>query len=185
MQQSHDLLCPWCQTEIVWDTEIGPEEACPHCFNELGDYRSLKLAAGDQSDDDDDDDDENEDDHKDGYNGKEKILSNDDTDNDEAQDYEDEDSDGLDEYEEGVQLVLATQEDPPECTNCHNFMMYTGTQSMAPGFVPVLPTILDQPLLKVAHTTKVYVCPSCFKMDYMLADEDRVRMIDLLKNQLA
>jgi hypothetical protein len=190
MEQSHDLLCPWCQTEIVWDSEIGPEEACPHCFNELGNYRSLKLGSL-QSDEDDEDEDEDEDADKDEYNNKEKILSNaedtdndEDVDNDEVDDYEDEDRDGLDEYEEGVQRVLATQEEPPECTNCHSFMMFTGTQAMAPGFVPVLPVILDQPLLKVDCLTKVYVCPSCFKVDYMLADEDRLAMIELLKSQL-
>ncbi|GAA3402607.1 hypothetical protein ACFFNY_04715 [Paenibacillus hodogayensis] len=36
-------VCPWCQTEIVWDEEIGPEDSCPHCFNELNDYRSLRV----------------------------------------------------------------------------------------------------------------------------------------------
>ncbi|MEF3306171.1 hypothetical protein [Paenibacillus sp. GYB003] len=52
-------VCPWCQTEIVWDEEIGPEETCPHCFNELNDYRSLHVRLdGDDlelTDDDDDD----------------------------------------------------------------------------------------------------------------------------------
>lgn len=36
-------ICPWCQIEIVWDDEFGPEPTCPHCFNELGDYRSMTL----------------------------------------------------------------------------------------------------------------------------------------------
>ncbi|NHN29283.1 hypothetical protein [Paenibacillus agricola] len=183
MQQSHDLVCPWCHTEIVWDPEFGPEEACPHCFNELSDYRSLKLGV--DSSDEDDDEEERKDVNKADHNDKEKLLSIDEElEDDELDDYDEEDRDGLDEYEEGVQRVLATQEDPPECTNCHSFMMFTGTQTAAPGYVPVLPVMLDQPLLKVAYTTKVYVCPSCFKMDYILADEDRLAMVELLKNQL-
>ena len=36
-------ICPWCQTEIVWDEEEGPGTECPNCFNELGDYRTLTV----------------------------------------------------------------------------------------------------------------------------------------------
>jgi Zn finger protein HypA/HybF involved in hydrogenase expression len=43
-------VCPWCQSEIVWDEQIGPEENCPHCFNELGDYRSINLDKNDKDD---------------------------------------------------------------------------------------------------------------------------------------
>lgn len=38
-----EQICPWCQSEIVWDEEIGPEPNCPHCFNELGEYRSIGI----------------------------------------------------------------------------------------------------------------------------------------------
>ena len=41
---SSQQLCPWCDTEIVWDDEIGPEESCPHCGNELGDYKTVTYA---------------------------------------------------------------------------------------------------------------------------------------------
>ncbi|PYI53166.1 hypothetical protein [Paenibacillus flagellatus] len=52
-------VCPWCQMEIVWDEEIGPEETCPHCFNELNDYRSLHVRLdGDDLELTSDDDDE-------------------------------------------------------------------------------------------------------------------------------
>src|SRR4051812_7357694 len=43
MNDQQTAICPWCQTEIVWDEELGPEEQCPHCLNELGDYRSVAL----------------------------------------------------------------------------------------------------------------------------------------------
>ncbi len=36
-------ICPWCQTEIVWDPEFGREEYCPHCDNELKGYRTLGI----------------------------------------------------------------------------------------------------------------------------------------------
>jgi len=36
-------VCPWCQMEITWDEELGPETHCPHCYNELSDYRTISL----------------------------------------------------------------------------------------------------------------------------------------------
>lgn len=39
-------ICPWCQTEIVWDEELGPEEECPYCHNELKGYRTLSITLG-------------------------------------------------------------------------------------------------------------------------------------------
>lgn len=44
-------ICPWCQTEIVWDEEIGPEETCPYCLNELGEYRTLQIELNREEDD--------------------------------------------------------------------------------------------------------------------------------------
>ena len=42
-QQEEAVVCPWCQSEIVWDPVLGPEETCPYCSNELTDYRSLHI----------------------------------------------------------------------------------------------------------------------------------------------
>ncbi|WP_308737499.1 hypothetical protein [Paenibacillus sp. AR247] len=39
-------VCPWCQTEIVWDEELGPEDECPYCHNELKGYRTLSIQLG-------------------------------------------------------------------------------------------------------------------------------------------
>jgi hypothetical protein len=42
-------ICQWCDNEIVWDPEIGPEEFCPHCFNELGkNYRTINVGPDDE-----------------------------------------------------------------------------------------------------------------------------------------
>ncbi|WP_028551102.1 hypothetical protein [Paenibacillus sp. UNC451MF] len=166
MSQSHDQVCPWCQTEIVWDPEIGPEESCPHCFNELGDYRSINLKVGQHEQDSDLD--------------EEDVDDNDiEDDSDEYEEYEE--FDGIDDYEEGVQRVLDSQEDTPECPVCHSYMLLTGTRTMALGFVPAVPQTLKQPLVKAAHSTKVFVCPSCFKVEQVLSEEDRLGMIELLK----
>lgn len=51
-------ICPWCQTEITWDEEIGPETICPHCANELGNYRTLNVDLA--ADEDELDDEETE-----------------------------------------------------------------------------------------------------------------------------
>jgi len=64
MSDHETQVCPWCQTEIVWDPEIGPEEVCPHCLNELGDYRSVSLKVEELDPDADDEaDEEDEEDH--------------------------------------------------------------------------------------------------------------------------
>jgi hypothetical protein len=185
MQESQDQICPWCQTEIVWDPEIGPEENCPHCYSDLGNYRSLKLSGQDLLlDEEDEADDENEykankaaeiDEEVDNEADNEEDLSEDDN-------YDDDYMDGPDDYEEGAQRVLDLQEETPECPTCHSFMMYAGTQTADSGFVPFVPALLKKPLLKAAYTTKVYVCPSCFKINHIMADEDRLAMIELLKN---
>jgi hypothetical protein len=43
MSEEQTQICPWCQTEIVWDPEFGVEEYCPHCTNELKGYRTMEL----------------------------------------------------------------------------------------------------------------------------------------------
>lgn len=46
-------MCQWCDNEIVWDPEIGPEDFCPHCFNELGkNYRTVNVGPDDMDDED-------------------------------------------------------------------------------------------------------------------------------------
>jgi len=43
--------------EITWDEELGPEPNCPHCYNELAEYRTVTVKrdaalAFDEEDDD-------------------------------------------------------------------------------------------------------------------------------------
>ncbi|MGQ3479210.1 hypothetical protein [Paenibacillus sp. TY11] len=34
-------ICPWCNMEIIWDEELGPEEECPYCHNDLKGYSDI------------------------------------------------------------------------------------------------------------------------------------------------
>src|SRR5690606_22662013 len=43
MVMAQTQVCPWCQTEIVWDEQLGPETNCPHCYNELTEYRTVNV----------------------------------------------------------------------------------------------------------------------------------------------
>lgn len=98
-------VCPWCQTEIVWDPEIGPEEECPHCYNELSDYRSIRLGA----------------DEEDGDEPAEEVELA--AGPDDFLDWE-EDAGYTNEYAEAVQNVLDTQEEAPECSACRELMLH-------------------------------------------------------------
>ncbi|TDG00424.1 hypothetical protein [Paenibacillus piri] len=163
----YDRLCPWCQTEIVWDPELGPEDTCPHCLNELGEYRSVSLKVkqdGQQLVYDD------------------EPLEDDDIEDDDLVDLEDDEGDTtFDEYVEGTQRVLDLQEEAPECTFCQSFMLLAGSRTMGDDFTPLLPGKLKEPLVKPTSTLKVYVCPSCFKVEHMLGEDERLSMIELLR----
>lgn len=157
-----DQVCPWCHTEIVWDPEIGPEDTCPHCLNELGDYREIKLKVKQDGqrivfDDEDDDEDWDEAD----------VLDN--------------EPEWMDEYEEGVQRLLDQQEEAPECSVCRSLMLAAGTVATPESFVPQVREELGEPLLRKDFAAQLYVCPSCFKTERILSEPDRLAMIELLK----
>lgn len=164
MSQAEDVVCPWCQTEIVWDPEIGPETSCPHCFNELGNYRSIQLKVKQAGQSIQYDEDEEEDYEADEYD-----------------DLDDTELETMDDYEEGVQRLLDYQEETPECPSCHSFMLLAGVQSSQDSFVPFVHKTIHQPLLPASFASQVFVCPSCFKVEHVLAEKDRMAMMELLK----
>jgi hypothetical protein len=162
MNEKDEVICPWCHTEIVWDPEIGPEEECPHCFNELSDYRSIQLTVKQTG---------------------EKLLFGEDTEDDEDLSTAWEDSDEpLDAYGETVQKICDQQEEAPECSICHEFMLYAGDERVEKTFVPHVPEALGKAFLQSSFTMSVYVCPSCFKVDKFLSDADRTHMVDIIKS---
>lgn len=163
MEEQGQAVCPWCQTEIVWDPEIGPEETCPHCFNELGNYRSLnlQLAGEDEAEDFLQDIDEEEDDNW----------------TDEWNDYDDQ-------YGNMVQECLDTQEETPHCSNCQELMLLAGERKVSnQDFAAHIPEALGEAFLVAPFAMKVYICPSCFRIEHALSDSARLAMIERLSKQ--
>ncbi|NMO96061.1 hypothetical protein [Paenibacillus lemnae] len=178
-------ICPWCQSEIVWDEEIGPEEHCPHCENELKGYRTISVGLDDEEDEDvvgdelPDPDEDSSDIFQDpaGLNqpfwGGEKTRDP----GVEVLEQYGEDYD-LMAYEESVEKALDHQEEVPECMHCKEYMLLAGQQVVTgEGFNPVHPPHLQAPLLKPPFQYQVYVCSGCFQVQYTLCDDDRQRLI--------
>jgi hypothetical protein len=174
MNENEQQVCPWCQMEIIWDPEIGPEEECPHCLNQLTGYRTLPLNA-------DTGDDEEEADYAD--NDITPVDLNQTIDEDEVDDYEDllEESKAKDTYHEGVMLCLDTQLEVPECFRCQELMLLAGVQRVDPTvFVPEIPVSLGQSFLPQHFELQLYVCPSCFATESMLSPDDRELMVKII-----
>lgn len=173
-------VCPWCQTEIVWDPELGPEETCPHCLNELKGYRSLKLRLsqtdGELSLDADDDEDNghhghHHHNHDHEHDHDEEVLEVDDLLDDYTVDPE------PDDYAEQVIACMDLQEYAPECTNCHELMLHAGVRTITAGFAPKIPAALGESFIGSSYEMDVFVCPSCFKVDEYLTKEAKEKMI--------
>ena len=161
MSESKEQLCPWCQTLITWDPEIGPEEECPHCYNEISGYRSLKLKIDKSG----------------------KFEENETSILDENED-EDEDEFQPDPVAEAVQSIVDSQEEAPECPNCREFMLFTGKRKVtASEFLPHAPALLGKPILQTLYAMDQYLCPHCFRMDVILSEDDRLEMVRRLRGE--
>lgn len=171
MSSSNTQICPWCQTEIVWDPEIGPEKECPYCYNELGDYRSVNLSMNQPQKEEADMDDEEEDE------GDRNVRQP-------ADDFLD-DEEYRDIYIENVEKCIDTQVEAPECSNCRELMLFGGTVRLADGhsFTPAEPAILGKPLLPQILSQDLYVCPSCFKTQTYLSEPGRLALTQTLKDE--
>ncbi|MCR8644912.1 hypothetical protein NV379_19850 [Paenibacillus sp. N1-5-1-14] len=166
MEEKEQTFCPWCQTEIVWDPEIGPEEECPHCFNELSEYRSLSIDV-------DGSDNEGEHDEEATTAPSNLPLSN--------EDLWDDAPAGDDAYRDMVNQCMDTQLEAPDCAACRELMLFAGTQNVKnKHFTPIVPQALGVPFLTGPFEYHVYVCPSCFRVEHLLSDHDRKTMIERL-----
>ncbi|MCM3173150.1 hypothetical protein [Paenibacillus sp. MER 99-2] len=179
-------VCPWCHTEIVWDEELGPEEECPHCHNELNGYRTLNINIGDEEEIDNETD-VYEDDEVHDHQGKDisdlwgdevelklpelRTLTK----------YADEGNE-LIQYEEGVEKQLDHQEEVPECPHCREFMLLAGTQQADQANFTSVPNGAagTGDLLSPPFTVQMYVCSGCFQVQYSLSEDDRLRLIQNL-----
>ncbi|WP_438347277.1 hypothetical protein ACP8HI_16425 [Paenibacillus sp. FA6] len=172
-------VCPWCQTEIVWDEELGPEEECPHCQNELNEYRTLSIDL-----------DEDELEEQVSTQAYDKPVNPVQT----IQPFWEQDmitttpafraldkyesSHDLMNYEEMVEKVLDHQEEVPECPHCHEYMLLTGQQQITgTGWKPAVVPALQGSVLNAPFSVDIYVCTGCFHVHTTLCEEDRLRLI--------
>lgn len=180
-------VCPWCQTEIVWDEEIGPEDTCPHCQNELKGYRTLNIQLGDEEEE-----------------PEEQVDWEDEADEEDAAAFwgqEDmrhslppsirtldkfEESHDLMNYEETVEKILDEQEEVPECPKCRDYMILVGTQEVTgDGFKPAQYRALKSPVIQPPFRVNMYICAGCFHVETNLTEEDLLRMVDHLSREKA
>lgn len=157
-------LCSWCATEIVWDEEIGPESHCPHCDNELRDYRSVEVSLDDRAEADGVDN---------GDGANEEWL---------------EDEEGYTRTSRSMlaagsvmQRIIDEQDEAPECPSCREYMLEAGTQTIGgEQFQPFVPEATGQQILPNPFRVKWYICPSCHQASSQLALEERLHMLKKL-----
>jgi hypothetical protein len=158
-------ICPWCQTEIVWDEEIGPEKHCPYCENELSGYRTVRIGIerADEEDAEDEEDWEedsaNEADFSEFRQYNRNQLA----------------------YEETLERIIDEQDEAPECPSCREYLMEAGTQTIPETqFAPRTPQAVGIQLLTAPFQVVWYVCPSCFHTEAKLAQPEQERLVQLL-----
>lgn len=183
MSDNETQVCPWCQTEIVWDPEIGPEDVCPHCLNELGDYRSVSFQMEGQEDEEEEaeeeDGEEHEHNHGHGHRHPGHVHSLPAESDEELDDYDEESE--PDPFREKVQEILDTQLEAPECPNCRELMLFGGQVRLSGNrFDPAQPSAVDEPILPEILEMDLFVCPSCFKTETYLAEPGRIRLTQTL-----
>ncbi|MBM7566787.1 hypothetical protein [Paenibacillus sacheonensis] len=166
-QQDGPVICPWCQSEIVWDEEIGPERECPHCENELSGYRTLQFDM-DGSEEDEPEEDEAATDA-----------------------WEADGSPDLTDFVEygserlamtgAVERLLEDQLEAPECPSCRELMLEAGTHVVkGDQFQPRIPAALGLPILEKPFSLVLYVCPSCFHTENRLSVKDQEHLVSRL-----
>ncbi len=192
-------VCPWCHSEIVWDPELGPEEFCPHCGNELSGYRTLSVELDEEEEQEAAYAASNDHEHDlaqqqtpaaergNGLSSRAATLL------DEAElfqqpnlsslktveNYGDESFNMVD-YEEQVEQLLDGQEEIPQCPHCQEYMLLSGTQQMGNHDFTPAQTTAGASFLPTPYTVNVYVCPSCFHVHQSLDEASRLHMIDAL-----
>ncbi|MFK7695618.1 hypothetical protein [Paenibacillus sp. HJGM_3] len=179
MNDREIAICPWCQTEIVWDEELGPEEQCPHCQNELSDYRSIRLSDTDDDVDEyaveDDDEAESPDEldetdetdaaHAGGRSGTGGLYT-------------------LSSYETATRHLLDRQDVFADCGVCGVEMLHLG--KLPPSPLVNQPDTLSawkRPILDGKLELDAFVCPACFRVEMKLTDSDRIQFVQQLTAQ--
>jgi hypothetical protein len=168
-------ICPWCQTEIVWDEELGPEEECPYCHNELDGYRTLTFdvdSAGSEEELNNYGDEEGGHDHLYAQSGKGASHL-----------FHAAGHDPL-VYEAAVEKLLDTQDVVPECPHCREYMIFSGHHVLGENqFKAAILPSYDKPLLQSKLQYNVFVCPSCFHVSQFLDDKDRLPFMKAISKE--
>jgi len=161
------IVCPWCESNIIWDKEIGPEKYCPHCDNEISGYRTLEIDAkfGDEEEQDSliaGADDWEEEEQGSILRSKREIAAN-----------------------SAIQALLDEQYEMPECTNCREYMLEVGEQAIGQkeGFQAKIATESGLPIVRNDMKVTWYVCPSCYRTDSYVSFEDRKQMLESLSHE--
>jgi hypothetical protein len=157
-------LCPWCDTEIVWDEELGPEETCPHCLNELSEYRKIQIQL-DSLEDEQDDQDEQDD---------LELFD------EELELEDDEASAAVMAYEEAIERQLDAQDEQLDCSHCHEPMVLAGRRKVGDDYESMQIAETDKLILPGPFQIKLFVCPACFRTEQLLSDEDRAAWMERL-----
>lgn len=169
------VVCPWCHTEIIWDEDLGPEEYCPHCENELKGYRTIKLGGEDEADDE---------------LSLEDDLVSDELHDEEMLAEEDPNTTSKDSgfrrtnrtlmaYQASVERLMERQEEVPECSSCREYMLETGRQTVRANedYEPATVPGTEKSLLPRPYVAVEYVCPTCFQVQHRVALADREQLI--------
>lgn len=164
-------ICPWCESNIIWDEEIGPEKYCPHCDNEISGYRTLEFEAGFANEDEEQ------------HEHDEHVAADD-------SEWDDDDQGILRSTREiaansQIQSMLNEQFEMPECANCREYMLEAGEQIIGKDgeFTPVTAPNSGQPIVSSPMKVIWYVCPSCYRTDSYLSLQDRKQMLDALSDE--
>jgi hypothetical protein len=169
MDEQQTAICPWCQTEIAWDEELGPEEQCPHCLNELSDYRSVNLTGPDD-----------EEEYADGAEADSKSEPS----ASYAAGVASEDLYTMSAYEAAARHALDRQEVFADCVVCGVEMMHMG--KLQAGNIVKQPDSLSEwkrPLLDGKLEMDAFVCPTCFRVETKLTDPARMQFVQQLTEQ--
>lgn len=172
-------ICPWCQTEIVWDEELGPEEECPYCHNELNGYRTLTFGI-DSAEDMEEGAEQYEEDEHDDHAGHTHLHH---TGGSAAHLFHAAGHDPL-VYESAIEKLLDSQDEVPECPHCREYMIFSGHHASSPSqFKPVVLPGHDKPLLSPQLNFNVFICPACFHVSQFLVEEDRLSFMKAVSKE--
>jgi len=180
--EDNGTICPWCHSEIVWDEEIGPEEFCPHCNNELTGYRTVQIGIDGEADELDDHD------HADHAHDEEQDDEDWTNESDEWTESA-ASGDGFRQtrrssfaIEERIERVLDDQLEVPECPSCRGYMLEAGVHTItSDNYKPSVPVSIGQPLLPVPFETVLYVCPVCYETSTKLSLQARQQLTGVLE----